>query len=100
MVDPQEFELSELHCIQLLQYVIIGRIECVRLYGRVEQCRANEQFNKHDKFLHGLNSYKTKLQTDVSIDNVPGVTWTQKSETEQSISFHHFPPGTVLIIRY
>ena len=79
--------------------MFVGRLESVKLYGRIEEY-SQDKFVEDEQYLSGLKSFKTRMQTDVDIQKLSGLSWSQTSETEQTISFTNFPPGSVLVIRY
>ncbi|XP_067951516.1 glycogen debranching enzyme-like [Watersipora subatra] len=90
---PQD---SNPHCENL---TFEGRIDSVSLYGMIKEKSNVQEFVKDDQYLNGLKSHAGSTLMDVSIDEVPGVTLSQASELKQTISFHDFPPGSVLIFR-
>lgn len=77
---------------------LTGGIDEVILHGYITQTN-DEKFRRDDHYLNGLTSHTTVVQSYVSIDSIPGIRWGQSSSTTQTISLHHFPPGSVIIIR-
>ena len=80
-------------------FILSGQIDEVVLHAEMVKLQNVDSFVKHRAYINGLQSHTASLRSHVNIDSVPGLNWKRHTDHAQSISFHRFPPGSVLVIR-